>query len=276
MLKANKLFYYLFFLILTNNSMLFAAEGDPLESVMGAMIFLTIILVAFVLWANVVYSEKNDNDGRLFLKPLHKVRQALTKSTPLERENEILMAHNYDGIRELDNKIPPWFSLLFYGTILFGIIYMIQYHVIGSGQVQEEEYIEEIRLAEAERHILIKSGAFLNEETVTLTTDAGALSNGKSIYDKNCASCHGFNGEGLVGPNLTDEYWIHGGGIKNVFSVVKYGVPQKGMISWQTQLSPTQIQEVGSYIISLLNSNPPNAKPPEGEKWEEAPPESES
>jgi cytochrome c oxidase cbb3-type subunit 3 len=142
--------------------------------------------------------------------------------------------------------------------------------------VQEEEYIAEMQLAEAQRHILIKSGAFLNEETVTLAADAGALSSGKDIYDKNCASCHGFGGEGLVGPNLTDEYWVHGGGIKNIFKIIKYGVPQKGMISWQTQLSPTQMQEVGSYIVSLANTNPPNAKPPEGEKWVEETEESES
>jgi cytochrome c oxidase cbb3-type subunit 3 len=85
----------------------------------------------------------------------------------------------------------------------------------------------------------------------------------------NCAACHGQKGEGVVGPNLTDAYWIHGGGIKNVFKTIKYGVPAKGMIAWETQLSPSQIQKVASYVLTLQGTNPPNGKAPEGEIWKD-------
>ncbi len=265
----NRFKFIIIFFVLFNSISLYAAGEETLNNVMGLMLIITVGLILFVLWLALSYSEKDDVTGDLFLKPLRLFKKFITRSTPIEKEHEILMSHNYDGIRELDNKIPPWFTFLFYGTILFGIIYMIHYHVIGSGDVQANEYREEMQMAEVQRNILIKSGAFLNEETVTLATDAAALSSGKEIFNSSCATCHGMNGEGLVGPNLTDKYWIHGGGIKNVFKVIKYGVPQKGMISWQSQLSPTKMQEVASYILSLQGTEPPNAKPPEGEVWEE-------
>ena len=199
-----------------------------------------------------------------------KIKQYLTKSTPIEKEEEILLAdHNYDGIRELDNRIPPWFSGLFYVTILFAIWYMIYYHVTGAGQLQEQEYAEEVRLAEIKKAELIKSGALINEETVTLLTDKAALDEGKEIFTKNCVACHAADGGGLVGPNLTDDYWIHGGGIKNVFKVIKYGVTKKGMLVWQNQLNPNQMQAVASYVISLHGTKPANPKAPEGEMWKE-------
>ena len=259
------LLFQIIFLLQQN---IFAA-GSELDKVMSIMLIVTILIIAVTLWLSVVYSEKNDSAGKVFLSPFHKFMQMITKSTPIENEKDILLDHDYDGIKELDSKIPPWFSFLLYGTIVFSIIYMIRFHVIGSGDVQAEEYLEEINAAKVERQILIKTGAFLNEETVTYTTDAGALSNGKEIFIKNCATCLANDGGGLVGPNLTDEYWISGGGIKNVFKTIKYGVPAKGMISWQTQLNPTQMQEVGSYILSLQGTQPANPKQAEGEKWVE-------
>jgi cytochrome c oxidase cbb3-type subunit 3 len=127
----------------------------------------------------------------------------------------------------------------------------------------------EIQQAALEREIMIKSGTFLNEENVTLLTDAAGLSEGKVIFQKNCVSCHAIDGGGLVGPNITDDFWIHGGGIKNIFKIIKYGVPAKGMIAWQTQLDPNKMQQVASYIISLHGIKPANPKAPEGTKWEE-------
>jgi cytochrome c oxidase cbb3-type subunit 3 len=145
---------------------------------------------------------------------------------------------------------------------------MIRFHVIGSGDVQEEEYLAEMQAAAYERQLLVASGAFINEETVKFTSDAAALAEGKDVFDKNCATCHGFNGEGLVGPNLTDDYWIHGGGIQNVFKTVKYGIPSKGMISWEGQLDPNQMQNVSSYVLTLHGTDPPNQKQAEGELWD--------
>lgn len=185
-----------------------------------------------------------------------------TDAVPIEREYEIMLDHNYDGIRELDNKLPPWWVYMFYSTIVFGVFYMWYYHIYGTGNIQEEEYKTEMAQAEVDMKL---SASKVDENSVTLITDTLKLKNGEIIFQSNCAACHGKEGEGSVGPNLTDDYWLHGVGIKNVFKTVKYGVPAKGMIPWQAQLSPTQIQEVSSYIIKLKGTNPPNPKAPQGE-----------
>lgn len=247
-----------------------AAESDTsLNNVMRVMLIVTIIIIAFVLWLALVYSEKEDSEGKAFKAPFLALKKFLIRSTPIENEKEILLAHNYDGIKELDNRIPPWFSMLFYGTIIWAVVYMLTYHVFDDGQIQYKEYKAEIEQARLERDYLIRTGAFINEETVKFVDDAATLAEGKEIYLKNCASCHGQKGEGLVGPNLTDDFWIHGGGIKNIFKTIKYGVPAKGMISWETQLDPKKMQAISSYIMTLHGTNPPNGKAPEGNKWEE-------
>jgi cytochrome c oxidase cbb3-type subunit 3 len=236
-----------------------------------ALILLLVIVVSLL---SIIYYEGRpkvvkEKKASVFAK----LRQIMTKSTPVEREAEIMLDHDYDGIRELDSKIPPWFAWLFILTIIFAAYYMIDYHIIGSGQVQYEEYAQEVKMASLEREALIKSGAFINEETVTLLSDASDLEKGKAVFDQNCIACHASDGGGIVGPNLTDEYWIHGGGIKNVFKVIKYGVVEKGMISWQTQLNPNQMQEVASYVLSLQGTTPAAPKQPEGEIWKEKPAE---
>ncbi len=199
-----------------------------------------------------------------------KIRQILTGATPIEKEEEILFEHSFDGIRELDNRIPPWFSYLFYITIIFAVYYMLDYHVFKTGVLQEEEYAMEVKQAEALRAELIKTGAFINEETVTLLTDEISLISGKKIFTSNCVACHREDAGGLIGPNLTDEFWINGGGVKDIFKTIKYGVPAKGMISWQAQLNPKQIQEVMSFVVSLKGSNPQNPKAPQGDRYTEA------
>ncbi len=272
MKNINRKFYLIATLLFTITafSNLMAAEGeDTIDKVMKFMLVVTIIMIAFVLWLIVVYSEKQDSEGKIFKSPFNALTKFLTRSTPIEKEKEILLAHNYDGIRELDNRIPPWFHILFYGTIIWAAIYMLAFHVFDDGQVQSTEYRIEVEQAKLEREFLIRTGAFINEETVTFVNDPASIAEGKEIYIKNCATCHGQSGEGLVGPNLTDDNWIHGGGIKNIFKVIKYGVPAKGMISWETQLDPKKIQAASSYIITLHGTNPPNGKAPEGEKWVE-------
>lgn len=273
MKSINKNFFAFLFLMITlfNHSQLLAATegGFDLDKVMEVMLIITLIVIAIVMWLAVVYSEKNDNEGNTFKNPLIKFKDYLTRLSPMEKEQELLLHHEYDGIRELDNKIPPWFHFLFYGTIVWGIIYMLVFHVFSDGQIQTKEYNAEMQQASLERQILIKTGALLNEETVAELKDAAALSEGKEIFTKNCVTCHGVDGGGIVGPNLTDDFWIQGGGIKNIFKTIKYGVPAKGMISWQTQLDPKKMQAVASYIISLHGTKPANPKAPEGEKWEE-------
>jgi len=270
MKTKNKLFNLIVFFFMFTN--LFAAGGEldsDLMRVAKAMLILTLILIVFIGWLAFVYSEKNDFAGDTFLLPIKKALLFITKSTPIEKEQEILLDHNYDGIKELDNHIPPWFHALFWGAIIFAAIYLVKFHIIGAGNVMEQEYNEEIQAALLQKQILLKTGALLNEETVTALTDASALQDGKDVFQKNCVACHGQNGEGLVGPNLTDDYWIHGGGIKNIYLTIKNGVPSKGMISWQTQLTPNQMQAVGSYVISLHGTNPLNAKAPEGNVYVE-------
>ena len=193
-----------------------------------------------------------------------KVKNYIIGLKPIEIEKDIMLDHDYDNIRELDNKIPPWFNYLFYGSVIFGIFYMINYHILTSGDIQATEYKEEVKFAEMQRVELVKSGALLDENTLTTLTEPAVLNSGKEIFVKNCVVCHAEKGGGLVGPNLTDDYWIHGGGIKNVYATIKNGVPSKGMITWKTQLNPRQIQEVASFVLSLRGTNPPNPKAPEG------------
>lgn len=266
-IKTNPMVFItlLVFFLLSGN--LFAA-GGALDGVMAITGLITVAVIFFIAWMVTVYSEMDDKSGDIFLKPLRAFNKYITNSTPIEKEHEILLDHAYDGIRELDNRVPPWFNFLFYGTILFSIIYLVQYHVIGSGNVQQDEYMAEVREANLQKEILLKTGALLDENSVKFVKDAGSLSNGKDIFLKNCASCHANDGGGLVGPNLTDKYWINGGGIQNVFKTIKYGVPAKGMISWQTQLNPTQMQEVASYILTLEGTEPAAPKAPEGNIWE--------
>lgn len=264
-MKKNILLTALLFGLLQSD--ILAANEETMAAVTKFMVWFTVLLTILVFWLTIVYSEKNDNKGAWLLKPLIMFKDYFLNLVPIEKEKDLLLDHDYDGIKELDNRVPPWFNVLFYGTIIFGIIYLINYHVLGSGNIQEEEYMSEIKAAETERNILVKTGVFLNEETVTAKTDVASLDEGKAIFVKNCVSCHGNDGGGIVGPNLTDDYWINGGGIKNVFTVIKNGVPAKGMISWQTQLSPTQIQAVASFVLSLHGTKPANGKPPEGNKY---------
>lgn len=186
---------------------------------------------------------------------------------PIEEEKDIMIDHEYDGIVELDNPVPIWFNALFYGTIVFGLIYLLVYHVFGWGMNQDQEYLHEVAMAEkAKQEYLAKAANLVDESSVEY--NAALAPAGKAIYVANCAACHGANGEGTIGPNLTDRFWLHGGEIKDIFKTVKYGVPEKGMVPWEQTLTPGQIAEVSSYIITLRDSNPANPKPSEGTEVE--------
>lgn len=194
-------------------------------------------------------------------------QQYVTGLLPMSQEKDLMMEHNYDGIQELDNPTPPWFMYLFYGTIAFGAVYLVAYHLLKTNDLQIDEYTKEVAIAEQQREAYIKKVAGnINENTVTLMADAKGLESGKALYTQYCVACHGDQGEGKVGPNLTDEYWLHGGDIKAVFHTITEGVPEKGMISWKNQLNPLQIQQISSYVLSLKGTNPPNAKEPQGTK----------
>jgi cytochrome c oxidase cbb3-type subunit 3 len=192
-----------------------------------------------------------------------------TKVVPLEREEEILSPYDYDGIRELDNKLPPWWLWLFYITIGIAVVYLFYYHLSGREWSSGKEWEQEIEMAQAKVDAYLATKADLvNENTVTLLTDEAGLAAGKEIFDAKCAVCHAVDGGGGVGPNMTDEYWLHGGDIKDLFRTVKVGVPEKGMISWKSQLRPVQMQQVSSYILaSLQGTTPADPKEPQGELY---------
>jgi len=199
-----------------------------------------------------------------------RLMKMMTRSVPVEQEADVMLDHNYDGIRELDNKLPPWWVWGFYLTIVFAFVYLIHYHVSGTGSLQIEEYNNSMLLAKAEKENRIKNDEnFVTEANVKIVSDQMALNEAQGIYVKNCVACHGDAGQGGVGPNLADQFWIHGGGVKNIFKVISEGVPSKGMISWKSQLAPKQIQALSSYILTFQGTNPHDPKEPQGEKWEE-------
>jgi cytochrome c oxidase cbb3-type subunit III len=189
----------------------------------------------------------------------------------LQDEQRILISgHDYDGIHELDNRMPPWLAFLFQGTIVFAVIYLIIYHLSGIGDLPMAELEKETLIVDAKKAAFLeKAAAKINENSVTLLADAKTIEEGKAIFTANCVACHAADGGGTVGPNLTDEYWIHGGGIKNIFKTIKYGVPEKGMISWEKQLNPLKMQQVSSYIVSLKGTKPATPKAPQGEIYKE-------
>jgi len=175
-----------------------------------------------------------------------------------------ILDHDYDGIREFDNDLPPWWKYGFYATILFAVAYLGYYHVARAGQLQTAEYATEMQQAA----LLVSADA---DDPNKLTTYAALsapadLAAGKAIFATNCAPCHGTSAEGKVGPNLTDEYWLHGGEINHVYKTIKFGVTGKGMVAWKGKLAGKQILQVASYIESLQGSKPAGAKEPQGEK----------
>ncbi len=197
-----------------------------------------------------------------------KIYQKSLGSKPIEAEGEIILDHNYDGIRELDNELPPWWVWMFYATIVFGVIYLARFHVFGD-YTQDEEYITEVTVAKAEIEEYKKTAKDLVDvNTVALLTDAADLSAGKAIFETNCVACHMADGGGGIGPNLTDENWILGGGIKNVFNTISEGGRDgKGMVAWKNVLKPVEMAQVSSYLLTFQGTTPANPKAPEGDIW---------
>lgn len=192
-----------------------------------------------------------------------KMNKVLTDAVPIEEEHTILMHHEYDGIRELDNNLPPWWLWGFYFTIFFAVAYILHYHILKTGDLQTVEYEKSVAEAEAAKEAYLKKMAMNVDETnVTLLTEDAALSAGKSIFEANCTSCHNPKGEGNgIGPNLTDKNWIYGFDIKDVFTTIKYGRPG-GMPEHNSKLNPVQLQQVASYVLSLP---PAKGRDPQGD-----------
>ncbi|MEO1051892.1 MAG: cbb3-type cytochrome c oxidase N-terminal domain-containing protein [Bacteroidota bacterium] len=197
-----------------------------------------------------------------------KMEHSMTDAVPVEEEDTVMLDHDYDGIKELDNHLPPWWKAMFYITIVFGVIYLLLFHVFNAMPLQEEEYQTAMAKAEeAAASRLVAEDIDIDENTVEFVDDAALIAKGKQMYNYNCQQCHKEYGEGGIGPNLTDEYWLHGGSFQDIFKTIKYGVPEKGMVAWQTVFSPVQMRNIALYVETLRGTNPANPKAPQGELY---------
>jgi cytochrome c oxidase cbb3-type subunit 3 len=189
-----------------------------------------------------------------------------TRTVDSKSEDAYNLGHNYDGIEELDNPTPPWWQWGFVFSVVFAVIYLWVYFVSHSAPNQIKEL--EIANTKAEEQIkayMASSANKIDENTVTFLEGSADIDAGKKIFTSTCAPCHGADGGGVVGPNLTDNYWLHGGTIHDIFKTIKNGVPEKGMKSWKDDFTPKQIAQLASFIVTLKGTKPVNPKEPQGE-----------
>ena len=266
----------------------FVDSGDKPAFLEYPIIMLFLVLVLFVLIAiegivgsieNVLFQSLDDASKARYLANKPKVPQftklkavyskLLGDDKPIEEEHEIILDHNYDGIKELDNNLPPWWVYSFYISIVFAFVYMAKYHIF-DGATQQDEIEQEYAQADLEIEEYKKTAKNLVDfNTVELLTEASDLQNGKKIFTENCIACHMADGGGGIGPNITDENWILGGGIKNVFKTISEGGRSgKGMVAWKKDLKPLEMAQVASYVLSMQGTTPANPKPAEGDIWQ--------
>lgn len=292
MLKASIAF--LFFISISSVGFAQAADNttqpsfsdDPFNSpmlplvIITALIFIAVILVAvvgvyLVKILNILASQaEKEKAERLGIIITHKASwwskfiDSMNAAVPVAQEKAIVLDHNYDGIKELDNHLPPWWSWLFIGTVIWSAVYLFVYHVSGSMPLQMQEYQTELVDAEQQAIRLRASQpqAVIDENALVYAPDEAIIIKGKAVFQSsNCASCHRNDGGGnAIGPNLTDKYWIHGGDVKSVFALIKNGAVEKGMPAWGKVMSPKDVYDVAFYVMSLQGTNPPDAKAPQG------------
>ena len=248
---------------------------------MSAVILLELLviflLVLFIknIFRSIHPAEKIIVQGKVqrvswFISTWHTLdKQFFTKAIPLEKEADLLLDHDYDGIKELNNALPPWWKYGFYITIVVAVFYILKFEVWHTGMNPTQEYSAEMTAAKIQTDAYLAAAKENVDENSAVLLDAAGAAQGKILFAKTCVACHLAEGQGSVGPNLTDDYWIHGGGVKDIFKTIKYGYPDKGMQSWQTTYSPVQMQQLATYIRTLKGTNPPNPKAPQGDLYKE-------
>ena len=199
-------------------------------------------------------------------------KKLFTKAIPLEQEADALLDHNYDGIQELDNALPPWWKYGFIITIGFAFVYLLNFHVLGNGKNPTEEYAVEMENAKIAKELYDANNKDKIDETMVPMADAAGMKIGKDDYIANCIACHGSKGEGGAGPNLTDDYWIHKGSLNDIYHTLKVGYADKGMQSWAIKFSPKEMSEIASYVKMLKGTHPEGAKAPQGDLYDETAP----
>lgn len=276
----------LLFFIIAGFTEYFVESGDqpaviekPIVSLFLLLVLLVLIAIEAILGAmdNILYQSLDEEAKARYLakknefpliNKLKSIYRKLAGTKPIEEETEIILDHNYDGIKELDNDLPPWWVYSFYLSIIFGVVYMARYHAFNA----DDQYAEyETEYAEAQRAIEeYKKTAkdLVDANTVELLTEISDLNAGKTIFEANCIACHLSDGGGGIGPNLTDENWILGGGIKNVFRTISEGGRDgKGMIAWKTNLKPSEMAQVASYVLQFQGTTAAKPKAAEGDIW---------
>ncbi len=187
-------------------------------------------------------------------------------------DDDHILDHSYDGIQEYDNPLPRWWVILFWVCILVTPLYILYFH-LGPGLLAVDRYdAEMIAFFDKQAEELLALGEISENTLVSLVDDPSMMNSGKRIFQSKCATCHGMFGEGGIGPNLTDSYWLHGGQFMDVYRTVRDGVPTKGMLAWERQLRPAELLAVSSYVGTLLGTDPPNPKDAQGEVVNRLPP----
>lgn len=259
-------------LALTFNRPGMAEEGQPWLLVENQDLYLFLVIDLILLGVLFYLRTMFMNFMKMVRKPkekpvappvVKKLNKVLVDAVDIEEEHTILLHHEYDGIRELDNNLPPWWVWGFYATIVFAVVYLFHYHILGTGDLQEKAYQKEMVAKQKEvEEYLVKMAMNVDETTAELLEDASDLGQGKVLFEVNCATCHLEDGAGKIGPNLTDKNWIYGYDVKELFGVIKYGT-SNGMPEHASKLKPTQIQQVASYVLHFKQVE--SGKEPEGD-----------
>ncbi|WKK79245.2 c-type cytochrome [Marivirga arenosa] len=239
--------------------------GGLLATLIVLLIVLTILMVKT---ADIILNKRAAEKGevRLSFYQQFKQRWITGKLRPVDQQGDMMLDHDYDGIKEMDYGMPPWLSYVFLGTFLFAVFYIPAFLIFDIVPDQQTEYQQQIEEAALLAEARAKAGMVaISAETAEFSDEQSVIEAGSAIYQKNCAVCHANDGGGGVGPNLTDEYWLHGNDISGVFTTVSEGVPAKGMIPWKGNLSPKEIQDVSNYVLSLVGTTPASPKEPQGE-----------
>lgn len=242
-----------------------------------SVIFLELFIILALL-INIKFLIKAEREKAATVAGVVKAKKtwnwwnAINKFRPIEQEADMDLGHDYDGIRELDNRLPPWWLYGFYVTIIFAGIYLWRFHVSHTAPSSREEFETSVARADAKIQEYLKAKGDAVDENNVVMLSGDDLDAGKKIFQEPglCNTCHGMDGSGMVngnpgvGPNLTDANWIHGGSIKNIFTTIKYGVDGKGMPEWKSRFSAKQLAQLASYVKSLKGTNPAVHKGPDG------------
>ncbi len=183
-------------------------------------------------------------------------------------EKDKILDHNFDGIQEYDNPLPRWWVYIFWATIVFAVLYVPYYHFGPGGTVADEYQAAMKEYYEQQSAAILAMGEINDEAIVTFSRNEGAMEEAKAIFRSKCMACHGMFGEGQIGPNLTDPYWIHGGKPTDIYRTIHDGVVTKGMLAWGNLLPPADVVKMAGYVLTLQGTNPPNGKAPEGELYQ--------